>query len=367
MSFLLPIVAVGLLIAVHEFGHFAAARALGMRVDAFSIGFGPVLLAFKWGETEYRLSLLPFGGYAKIAGMAPGELPEEEPRAYLNRPAWQRALVLFAGPFVNWLVAFLLLAGLLMAGLSQPLDEPLIGAVAEGSPAEVAGLRAGDRVVAVDGKKMASWEELVGAIRASGGERMTFEYLRETRRQSAMLSTGTDGMLGIASSTVEVRTPPAQALALSFVKTGEIVGSSLASLKRLVTRESKGQLMGPLGIVDETRRAADSGMRPFLFTLVLISLALALMNLLPFPALDGGRLAFLAIESIRGKPVSPRVEGTFHAAGFALLLALILYATFGDVGRIAGRSGEAQRSEPGAPAQVTPPALPDSGGASAPE
>lgn len=340
MNLLVAILVFGLLIAIHEAGHFLVARWAGMRVESFSIGFGPALATFRRGGTEWRIGLLPFGGFVRIAGMQPprpGEPADTDPRSYANQPAWKRLLVTVAGPFMNFALAWAILVGLLVAGAAQPrLDEPLVGEVVEGMPADEAGLRAGDRIRAVDGTPVGDFRSLAEALRARPARAVRLEVDRDGRRLALAVTTNDQGQIGIR---------PAETIVSHGV--GEAIGRASAAiplgclaivqgLVELVRGEAEGGLIGPVGIAGEVARQAERGLRRLAAIAVNLSIALGFFNLLPIPALDGGRAAFLLVELVRRRPVDARAEAWVHAIGFLLLLALLLAVTVGDLGRLAG-------------------------------
>lgn len=339
MNLLVAILVFGLLIAIHEAGHFAVARWAGMRVERFSIGFGPALATFRRGDTEWRIGILPIGGYVKIAGMSPVEEEGEEPddpRSYANKPAWKRLLVILAGPFMNYVLAWVLLVGLLLAGAAQmQLDTNEIGTVMPEMPAAAAGLRPGDRIVAVGGAPVSDFRAVAEALSSHKAETVALTVEREGRRFEQPLTTNELGQIGI--------TPPEEIVSYGIGEsvrraTTSVVVGSLAivqGLIDLIRGEAQGGLMGPVGIASEVARQADRGARWLLGIAVNLSIALGFFNLLPVPALDGGRAAFLLVEMIRRKPVDARAEAWVHMIGFVLLLGLILVVTVGDVGRIA--------------------------------
>ncbi len=357
MTIFVSILAIGFLILIHELGHFLVARGVGMKVEAFSIGFGPALLTVRGKKTLYRVGLLPLGGYVRIAGMVPGDgTDQEDPASFMNKPAWQRFLVILAGPVVNWLFAFLLLSFLLLAGLPRQSSAPVLGSIADGSSASAVGLHPGDRVVAVNGAKTESWGDIQKAINAHRGSPMRIEVERAGRSLVFNATTGADGMLGVSPALEKVRYPFPEALGVAFLQTGRVIGSAVEGIIGLVRGEQKAELVGPVGIVSETVQAAKMSATHLFSILVVISLALALMNLLPLPALDGGRLVFITIAMVRRRPVNPRLEAAIHAVGLLLLFGLILYATWGDIGRQLSK-----RQAPAAPAASERQAAPDAG------
>lgn len=336
MFLLFAILAIGLLIIIHELGHFLVARALGMKVDSFSVGFGPALLSFRGrrGETEYRLSMLPLGGYVQIAGMAPGDgTPADEPRSFARRPLIQRFLVIAAGPITNWLFAFLVLSGLFVIGFERAAELPTIGQIADRSPAATAGLQAGDRVTAVGDRPIESWAELVEAIRASKDQPLSLSISRLDRELVVTATPGPDGLLGISATTELVKYPPGKAMVAAVRHTGTAAMNTFTMLGKILRNEGTAQLMGPVGIVNATAAEAQKGVIALMAIMVQVSLALALMNLLPLPGLDGGRLFFMGIEAVRRRPVNPKFEAIAHGVGIALVLALLLVTTFTDLTR----------------------------------
>jgi regulator of sigma E protease len=339
------ILAVSLLIVIHEAGHYLAARRFGMGVERFSIGFGPVLFALRRGDTEFAVSVLPLGGYVKISGMAPGEANgSADRRLFANQAAWRRFLVILAGPAMNYLaaigVAWALLATL---GLRAPDPSPRVGDLVPGMPAEAAGLRPGDRIAAVAGKPVASWAELVAELQRHPGEEIALDVLRgggERQEPLAVRITprndGGVGRVGVIQPTVVLRKGPGEALVEGFQRTNANAALQLRAFGSLFSKKQR--VEGPVGIARELVRGARAGIEPFLALVWTISVVLAILNLLPFPALDGGRLVFLGYEIVTRRRVNERVEHVFHMVGFFILVALILAVTvFGDLPRLLGR------------------------------
>lgn len=336
MSFVLAICALGLLIALHEFGHLVMARLCGMRVERYSIGFGPVLARLRRGETEYCLSAFPIGGYVKIAGMNPGDAEAaDDPHTFNHRPAWQRALVIAAGPLTNELLAVLLVYAVAIAGMPYTRD-PVVGELLPGSPAAAAGLLPGDRVEQVDGQPLGSFQDMVRAIHGHPGETVALDIVREGRRLRLTAKLGTPPLLGVAAPIRRYSALDAVPAAIAW--TGRQTVATVAGVFEAALHPRSGQIEGPIGTVQVTVEEAEHGWQSLLFTLSLISLALAIFNALPWPALDGGRLIFLGYELIFRRPVNQRVETAIHATGFLLLLALIALVTVGDVRRLRART-----------------------------
>ncbi len=347
-AIVVAVLAFAFLVIVHEAGHAVAARLSGMRVERFSVGFGPVLARFRRGETEYAVSALPLGGYVRIAGMAPGDgTAADDPRSYASRPAWQRFAVIAAGPAMNYALAIVLATALAATvGVAVPDPAPRVGRTQEGSPAERAGLRDGDRVLSVAGAPVESWDELVRAIRARPGRETALEVARgegAAAERLALAITPGDrdgvGVIGVAQHALHERAAGLTALATGFAETNATAGRTLAAIGQIFTRQPGApRLQGPAGVGKDLVRAAHAGGEALVQLLFAISVALALFNLLPVPGLDGGRLVFLAYEIVARRRANERVESFLHAVGIVALLALILAVTvFGDLGLFRGK------------------------------
>ncbi len=345
LAIVAAVLGVSLLIVIHEAGHFLAARRFGMRVERFSVGFGPVVGAFRRGDTEFAVSALPLGGYVRISGMAPGDdVAPGDPRAYANQAAWRRFLVILAGPAMNYLAAVVIAAALLATvGLAAADPAARVGSLLPGMPAEQAGLRTGDRIVAVGGKPVENFPELVQELRSHPGQTVPLEVERAGggARETIPITPRDEhgvGRVGFSQATITVRRGPVGALAEGFARTNAAAGAQLAAFGSLFSGGSKAELSGPLGIGQELVRGARQGAEPFLALVWTISIVLAILNLLPVPALDGGRLVFLLWEIVTGRRANARVESFVHFAGMIALLALILAVTvFRDFARLLGR------------------------------
>jgi regulator of sigma E protease len=344
LAIVAAVLGVSLLIVIHEAGHFLAARRFGMRVERFSVGFGPVVGAFRRGDTEFALSALPLGGYVRITGMAPGdEFAPGDPRAYANQAAWRRFLVILAGPAMNYVAAVVIAAALLATvGLRAPDPAPRVGTLVPGMPAAQAGLRPGDRIVAAGGKPVESFAELVGELRSHPGQQIPLDVVRDDGSQVTISITpkneGGVGRVGFQQATLTVRRGPLAAVAEGFKLTNVAAAAQLAAFGSLFSGGSKAELSGPVGIAQELVRGARQGAEPFLTLVWTISIVLAILNLLLVPALDGGRLVFLLFEIVTGRRANARVESFVHFAGMIALLVLILAVTvFRDFARLLGR------------------------------
>jgi len=343
---LLAVLGISALIVLHEAGHMWVARALGMRVERFSVGFGPVVWSTVRGGVEYAVSALPLGGYVRITGMAPGDdVAPDDRGAYCNQAAWRRVLVLAAGPGANYLSAILLAAMLLSTlGLPNPDGSSRVGETTPDRPAARAGLRPGDRITSVGDQGVSTWNDLVAALQANPGRTVPLTVERGEGAALTRLTlpitpddVGGVGKVGAAAYAPRLRLPVGQAVVEGVTMTNRAAAQTLALVAGMLRRERKADAMGPLGIVEELVKGAQAGADRY-FTIVWnISVALALFNLLPIPALDGGRLVFLAWELVTRRRVNERVETWIHAAGFVALIALILGVTvFKDLRRLLG-------------------------------
>jgi regulator of sigma E protease len=353
LSFVLVI---GPLVFVHEMGHYLAGRYFGIKADAFSIGFGREIAGFtdKRG-TRWKFGWLPLGGYVKFAGdMNPAsqpsadwlELPAAERRqTFQAKSVWQRAIVVAAGPVINFIVAIVILGGFALAygDIRMP---PVVGAAMPGSPAAAAGLQAGDRVTALGGRSIETFDDMARFARIRAGERVRIDVTRNGQQISRDLVIATDlqrdrfgnefrvGRLGIAGSKpVIVPVGLLEAPVVAVKRTGEIVSMMVETLGQVITgRRSVKELGGPLSIAKVSGEQMSLGIEAYVFLIALVSINLGFINLLPVPMLDGGHLFFYAIEAVRRRPVGPEVQEWAFRGGLAAILALMLLVTFNDLG-----------------------------------
>lgn len=453
-SFLLNIwwllVLVGVMILVHELGHFWAARYFDVKVEVFSFGFGPRLFGFRRGETDYRFSLLLFGGYVKMAGEQPGEnfvgspmaRPTEEesaaaaevrsdPRAMFNKPRWQRLIILAAGPFMNVVLAIAVLTGLFMFSYEKVLNDggSVIGHVTPDSPAAKAGIQVGDKIVRLDGKDNPDWEDIVtkeiesadrpmsvtieraghrfavsvtpvldekegvgsagwegqneievvslspgspaakaglekgdllvrinnipihwrdtlpDAIRRSGGKPVNIEYVRNGVHNTVAINpvfSNPDGtprwMIGVQTDMkLDIRKMQLsfpEALHESLVQNGKNASLIFEFLRGIVERRmSAKNISGPIRIAQYAKEAAAEGPGAFLMLMSVVSLNLAIINLLPIPILDGGAILTLLIETVMGRDLSLNVKEAMLKVGFVFLMMLMVFVIYNDIAR----------------------------------
>jgi len=344
------IVVLGALIFFHELGHFIVARLLGVGVTTFSLGFGPKLASFTRGGTEYRLSAVPLGGYVAMVGERPGEeLPEDfdESVSFQHRPAWQRTLVVAAGPVFNFLLAWLIYFGLLLVQ-GQFILKPVVGQVMDDSPAMSAGLLTGDEITAVDQAPIGSWDEMVARIVDSEGRSMVFTVRRDgdlldltvspqiRTRQNIFGEEISVPMVGIGpkGEVMILEQNLGQALAGGFKDTWRGVSLMAQSVVKLVTGAVPlDQVGGPIMIAQLVSQQTKEGLANLLYLTAFISVNLGFLNLLPIPVLDGGHILFNALEIVMRRPVPERVQMVTMRFGMGLLLALMILATYNDIQR----------------------------------
>ncbi|QNO16455.1 RIP metalloprotease RseP [Alkalicella caledoniensis] len=332
MTILIAIIVFGLLILVHELGHFLTAKAVGMKVEEFAIGFGPAIIKFKKGETLYGIRIFPLGGYVKVLGEEGKDVESED--SYQSKTVLQRFLFVFAGAFMNFVLAVVIFMIIFLA-VGVPADIPEIGSVAEQGIADIAGFRKGDHVLEIDGEPVKTWTELVEQISTSPGEELDFRISRNGQIINLQVTPRFDdqterGMIGIGSPTKTVAL--FEGVKASFRETLSVATLIVESLQMLFRgKASTSDIAGPVGIVVMVGESARHGLSSLLYLTALLSVNLGILNLLPVPALDGSRLVFLLIEAVRGKPIDPEKEGLVHIIGFGLLLLLMVFILYNDI------------------------------------
>lgn len=344
-AFLLTI---GVLIFIHELGHFLVAKWRGVRVERFSLGFPPRLFGFKKGDTDYCISAVPLGGYVKMAGENPEEERESGPAPddFSAKSASSRAMIIAAGPIMNYVLALLLYIVIIMiGGTIVVVDNGLrVGQLTDDWPAQQAGLQAGDLMLAIDGTPLDSFQDLKSYVSPRAGQELTVTVLRGedtlnftmAPKLTTDVQTGTeDGKLGIFPGTsftsagfwesIETGT------AITWRNTKMVVGFFV----RLVSgRESPRNVGGPLFIASIAGEVAQQGWRQFLGFMAILSINLAILNILPIPVLDGGQLTFILVEKLKGKPLSLKQRMMIQQVGLAFLLMLIIFVTVNDIVRV---------------------------------
>lgn len=342
------VIALGILIVFHEFGHFIVAKKSGVGVLTFSIGFGPKLLKKKVGETEYALSAIPFGGYVKMVGEDPEDNVAEFDvhKSFSHQSLAKRAAIVAAGPVFNLLLAVGIYA-IIFAFVGVSFLTARVGGVNPDLPAAKAGIQKGDLVVAIDGKAVQRWDELSKAIRESGGAPVTLRIQRDQQEmeiavqpkksdEENLLGEKIDWVLGIASSgEISVEKISAwSAVRHAFSHTRDLSIFTLATLVRMIKGDlSPKNLGGPLMIARVAGQQAREGPTNFFALVAVLSVNLGVLNLLPIPVLDGGHLLFFLIEGILGRPVGLKQRERAQQLGIVLLLLVMAYAFYNDIAR----------------------------------
>ena len=344
LSLILFIIILSAIVSVHEFGHFTFAKLAKAYVYEFSIGMGKKIFGKKreGGETEFCVRAVPLGGYVMIAGedVEDDSIPKD--RQMCNKGFFARFMILFAGAFFNFIFAFIILfvSALIYGAVST---KPYIGDVNMDYPAYTAGIEKGDLVLSINGEKVSNWDKGLVMLQTTNGEAVVFEVMKmdgtvqkytvEPKLEKA--EDGTESYKFGISTQYKKEKGFGKSLSYAWNKTFSLFGSMWDTLKYLFTgKVGVNQLSGPVGIYSIVDSQAEQGLEAVLYLVAYLSINVGLINLLPFPAFDGGRILFLFIEKIFRKPVSKRVEGIIHSIGFFLILALLVYVTFNDILRL---------------------------------
>ncbi|HEY6146011.1 MAG TPA: site-2 protease family protein [Solirubrobacterales bacterium] len=362
MSWLWVFIGFCFLIVLHEAGHFAAAKATGMRVERFFLFFGPTIWSFKRGETEYGVKSIPIGGYVKITGMNPEEdvPPEHEANAYFRKPVWKRIVVVAAGPAVNIVLAFAILFGVYWVNGHEQIAQS-VGSVRKDSPA-IKVLKPGDELVAVDGNRYARLDtkdrlirfgKVVGSHECAGKQvdgcvaatPVELQIRRDGRLEAISVRPRYDkeaerALVGFAYGTERVEYAPGGAAKKAVDSIWEVATGTVHVFTHLFESEQRKQVSGVVGISDVGHQVIEKGLEKALLLLAFVSLSLGLVNLLPILPLDGGHIFWALVEKLRGRPASLRVMERATMVGIALVLMLFFLGLSNDIGRITGEGFE---------------------------
>ena len=344
---LVGILGLALLITVHEFGHFIAAKSFGMRVEKFYVGFPPAALRRTWGDTEYGIGVIPLGGFCKISGMTPEEeVPEGTgERVYHQKAVWKRNITIAAGPFMNFVAAAVIM--ILFVGISGvPTASLTLDEVVPGDPAAKAGLVAGDTIVAADGQTFATWDEASAYFRANPGKTIALTYrpagaAAERTVEVTLIENPKlpgSGYMGVRAGVDSERPGPVRAVGLGLVGFKEVVVGTFTGFWWLISGKISATgpdgAVGPVGIINVSKQAVQQNWYPIL--LAFLSFNLGLINLLPILPFDGGHIAVNLLERVRGRRLDAKVFERVIAFGTVLLVMLFIFLTFNDVKRIFG-------------------------------
>ncbi len=328
------------LVLVHEIGHFAAARYMGIRVVEFGIGWPPRLVSRRYGDTLYSLNLLPLGGFVRMFG----EFGGVEPGSFMSKRPRERAVVILAGVAMNFLIAPVLFAFSFMAGEPVNTERIFVREVVAESPAAAVDLKEGDRVLTINGTALTTPQQFSEQIdRTPAGTPIRLTILREGQERSLRVVPAynpdverrTVGVVLLPERTVQRYLPWAAAWR-GVERTGEIFALLGIGVASIIRGEEEADVIGPVGIASLTGQIARAGLYQLLTFTGFLSMNLAIINLLPFPGLDGARFVFTVVEMIRGRPMNPRREAIINFTGIVILLALIVFITYRDIARLLG-------------------------------
>lgn len=343
----------GVLILVHEFGHFITAKKIGIRVEEFALGFGPKLISKRKGETVYSIRAVPLGGFCSMTGEFPpdDDSSEEEIKLYEETKKngrtfdqqlpWERFLVSIMGPVMNFVLAFIIFI-IIFLGYGLPVSQSNtteIGQITPQMPAAEAGLQPGDEIVSVNGQKTETWQEMSSLLSKSEDEEVTLEVKRNNDIISLSLTPEYNqqlgkAVIGISAKIIRENVGPIRAITQGFNQTIYSTRLIVMGVVDMIKARSAEGLGGPVMIANVVGQAAKTGFENLLNWMAVISINLGIINLLPLPALDGGRLIFIIVEKIRGKALPPEKEGLIHMIGFALLMLLMVFIIYRDIANI---------------------------------
>jgi regulator of sigma E protease len=350
-SILAFIVVIGVVVLVHELGHFLAARSVGIRVERFSIGYPPRMIGKKVGDTDYCVSWLPLGGYVKMAGMIDESLDHPEkitgaPDEFMSKNFLQKVLVICAGVIMNFLLACGIYTGVTMVEGVPEIKDPVVETVSPGFPAEAAGIEPGDRFIEAGGQPIHTWDDLVAVIHAHPEQPLKIRWERDgqdheaevtPRREKSMVDGKVQevGLIGISPRATFRPAGFVESLESGVILTGRYLGLGLQTIKMLVTGQAGiRDLGGPVLIAKWSGESARSGMSSLLLFIAFISINIGLINILPIPVLDGGHLAMIVVEGVTRRPISTKIKMGIQQVGMIALLGLMAVIIFNDLGRV---------------------------------
>lgn len=337
LTLLAAILVFGVLITVHEAGHFFTAKLTGMQVDEFAVGMGPAIYQTESEGTKYSLRLIPLGGYNKIAGMEPGA--EETKNGFASKSIPARLLVILAGSLMNFILPVLLFFGIfLFSGLDVPVNEPVVGTVIPQQAAALAGIMPGDRILSVNGVALSSWQDMVNNITKAGGKEVTLEVdragsVREYKMTPVYNEEVKRPLVGISPQFTKQKLGLVKSAQTAVLYEKQLIVAMVTGLLKLISGSAPADVVGPVGIVQIAGNVASQGIFPLLNLIAVLSINLAIINLLPIPALDGGHLVVILFEAVRGKPLATKYLEAIQMVGIAIIIGITVIATFKDITR----------------------------------
>lgn len=319
----------GMIVFAHELGHFTTAKLNGIKIHEFALGMGPVILKKQGKETLYSLRVLPIGGYVKMEGE---DEDSEDPRSFSNKKPLPRLIILAAGAIMNFILAYVLLV-IIMFGMGAPSN--IVGDVIADYPAQAAGIQINDEIITINQQPIKNWDEVIASINGSEGKSLDVTVKRGNENINLSLTPkAKDG----GGYQIGIQTKFVKKVDQAFVMAGKQFGTFFTDIFKFFTQlgsgKVEGEVVGPVGLVSIVGQVSKTGIMNLLLLAAYISINLGIVNLLPFPALDGGRIIFVIIEMIKGKPIDREKEGYVHFIGFAILMALMVFLVIRDVQRL---------------------------------
>lgn len=354
-SIISAIIVLGILVFVHELGHFLLAKRLGVGVLTFSLGFGPKLIGKKIGETQYQISAFPLGGFVKLIGENPEEPVKEEdfPRSFSNQPIWKRAFIISAGSFFNFFLAVVLFSTINLFGI--PFLTAKVGGLSPGFPAEKAGFKKGDTIISIDGRDVSKWEEIHRIISNSKGRDLSLKLKRDDqiieikvipiaiKEKNMFGEEVTSFKIGITPNTEEIlieKVNPFVALGKGLSQTWQGIKLTVVAIVKLIQRVIPAKTIGgPILIAQLAGEQAKRGLMSLVLFMAILSINLGVINLFPIPILDGGHFLFLGLEAILRRPISIKKMEIAQQIGLIFIILLMLFAFYNDLFRIFSPSG----------------------------
>ncbi len=346
--------ALGLVVIVHEWGHFIACRLLGIRVEEFSIGFGKLLKQWKdKKETVFSLRAIPLGGYVKPAGETyVREVEIKSPDEFAAKPWWARAIMVFAGAGMNYVLAFVIFFFIILL-VGMPVTDPIkipsvLNEVKDGYPAATAGLLAGDKIVNINGNATNNWKDLVLTLRKAADENLkevSLTYQRKGAENTVTVPFGENNKLGITVEPVYEKIGPFKSIYMAAFQCYYWTALSLKTIAEKIYHREAPDMAGPIGIFELVGKGVHNGAEDYFFLIALISVAIGMFNLFPIPILDGGHICFFIIEGITGKRPTEKFFNNACGVGAIILISLVLFATYQDIGRIKNKGNKAAITE----------------------